>query len=353
VGRTLALSPCASLGWLVALALGGGELVPRSATSPPERLHFAVTPGTTLDKRFETSFHMRVEDLLAASESGVEGATPSYPQATDVATHELLRVTDRYGECAPSGPLGIERAYLEWKLDDTTGEIAGPEGVGALLAGCTVRFERGQQESWRREAVTLTDRAREEGVMLEKLAPELDFAVLLPAGEVSPGDAWEVPLERVDSLATPGLDAVRALGLETTSLLASLGELPAGEPAPALVCTYKASARAGDHQLATILLALEYGATLSPSHDAREDLARQISGGASLAVESFTHELSLVVTGELVWDLDEAHYHSLDLDLHLELVRAWRATLAAQAGAAPISTRERYLVEIRTRASIE
>jgi hypothetical protein len=234
---------------------------------------------------------MRVEDLTHTGETAVGAAAPEYPEESDVATNQLLRVTDRYGESLSSGPLGIERTYLEWKLADAGGEIAGPEGVGALLADCTVRFDRAPGESWRRAAVTLSERARGEAIALEKLAPELDFAALLPEGDVSPGATWEVPLERVDSLLTPGLDAVRVLGLDTTSLLASLGELPPGVHAPSLLCTYASNDRVDEHDVATIRLSIAVTAAVSPSPAARKELARQISGGASLTVESFTHEL--------------------------------------------------------------
>ncbi len=347
-----ATQPAVCLATLAAAWIAG--LGQPNAAPAGERLQFAVAPGSSLTKRFETSFHLRILDPEASSaELPGEADRPTYPQETDVTTKELLRVTDRYLECAPAGPLAIERSYLEWKLGDSSGDIAGPEGVGTLLTDCTVRFTRLPDESWRREALTLSDPARDEPGALEKLAAELDFVALLPAAEVSIGSSWDVPVLRVENLVAPGLELRRVLGLDAPSLLASLGELSADALPPVLRCTLASVDRDGERGLATITLALAFHAPLTPTPAAREALGRQIGGGASFDIQSFTHDLELAAHGELVWDLGAGHFHSFELAFAIDLTRAWQATLTHAEESSHLSTRERFHVDLSTRASLE
>ncbi len=288
--------------------------------SPRQALEFRPREGSELSKSFETKLSLGLDDLtLEVNGEEIDPAMFMGGMDLDSATVDAavtMEVRDTYVRLGEDRPLELLRAFESMRftaengLDDETVDEEDDE-----LVGHTVRFE------WDADAQRYArsfegETGGEEN--LDNLAEDMDLRDLLPRAGVESGDTWEVRWVEHLALVMPGFDltAIDAEDIEPeedipAEFLEGLIEALQGVFADAVAkCTFQGMREVDGAQLAVVEISSEIDVTLDllPQLD---NLPAEVREHASF--DRLDLDLSLELTGELLWDAENGHFHSLDL----------------------------------------
>jgi hypothetical protein len=187
------------------------------------------------------------------------------------------------------------------------------------LEGLTVRFALGEDGEY---DVEFDESSKADEELLVDLWEDMDLRVLLPAGEVKPGDSWSLDESLLASLLAPGGnlkvvpeaagdDEMMMGGSAKPTIAEMLGEIHAQEAS----ATYAGIEERGGDKVGVVKIKL---VKLTSAKDlteyAQTMLERQDTGeGMEISVESADVELEMDAEGELLWDLEGGHIYSLEL----------------------------------------
>ncbi len=294
---------CIALAFVLA---GAGSL------APDEALVYAPEEGAVLTRTFVATGEFALDDLAMAMDGEPIDFEGEVPEMT-ITTKERIVVTDELESMGDGRPLRLSRSF-----DELSGEavFASPEqeedGVltrVSYLEDCTVVI------TWNEDDEEYTfEPAEDEEIdeeLLDHLVEDMDFRKFLPEDEVAEGDSWEVPAEAWLCMMWPGglvglhpddgelEEADVESDLQTIESLEGKGE-----------ATFEGVREEDDLRLAVITFELELEMGSETEVEPEMDMiTSQVRG------QSQTEEIE----GELLWDLERGHLHSLTATAEVEL----------------------------------
>ena len=264
---------------------------------------FAPEEGTTLKRTFEAKADYKLTDL----EYYVDGEpVEDAGELPDYSMHflERIAVSDELQTVEDGRPTALKRTFDEL-LQETTSASGDKEQetkAGSALEGRCVRF------TWNADDEEYEIAAADEEELDEDLAAglleDMDLRLVLPSGEVEPGDEWELDPELYLAFMWPGglldfrdegqeeADAqAREMSQQTIERLEGKGHARLEE------------LREEDGQrLAVIHVELEITTGSSGVQGQEEN---------DIRVEV---EITRTVEGTILWDLEHGHAHSAELE---------------------------------------
>ena len=338
-----------------------------ATTVPGPGIEFRPREGSELAKRFETTVSLDLDDLaVEMNGQQIDPAMMGGGFDVDALTLDAaleFGVLDTYVAMGNGRPLELLREFRSVKAtyEDGMGNSASDEGED--LADRSVRFRwDDEQQAYARSFEG--DGGDEEDLPI--MNEDMDLRDLLPPADLLIGGKWNLAWSEHLGLLVPGIDlaavqqkiAEEASG-ETMSeedrvglavvegFLAGLREAFADATA---TCTLQETREVDGQALGVVAIASEIDATidLAALLEAMDD---QIPEGVSF--DRLELEISVDVTGELLWDLAGGHFRSLDLDAEIDGEIALEVSADAQGSTFTGSATAEFSGEIGRNASIE
>jgi len=302
------------------------SLVLLSFALPGDQLRFAVKEKAKLNKVFDdktelhsTSFSMTID--------GDEAPEMDFKLSYDEKTH--VEVTDEYGALKDGKPSKVTRVYN--KLGGSTlQKIEPPEGMeghgdvdelkerSSKLEGLTVVFKLNDDGDGYK--ADFPD-GKGDADLLKRLDEDMDLRGFLPKGEVTEDKSWEIEPEVFNAvLGTPGGDLkIRAEDDEEDD--SDIAQQFEDNVKGKCKGTYKGRREVDGHKCAVIELEGEI-----KTH-AKDDksLGDEDEGIKTIALE-YTLE------GELLWDIEEGHFHKCTLSSKVKMTMKDEVTIETDDG---------------------
>ena len=313
---------------------------PAPATAETVQLVFDPAPGVALHKVWKHDHELLSEPMINLHGAEVRPT----PTRMRVQTKHELDVTDHYREIRNGRPTVLRRQY------DTTSRIArvsfrrGNErwrGPGPftqespLMDGVGVVFEWYEGSGYGRHF----DAIEKEEWVLDGLTPELDLIDLLPSKPVAVGESWEIPLQDLRHMLSPGgalpygvpkKADTRIIRSLSTGVGAALQHAFGGSDTGRFRLTLQEIREEEGRRLAVVAI----DADIKLAADRTNTLTSWQTPEEKAALGEFdeaTIRLELSGPGTLVWDVDGRHVHSLDLEFQEHVnVRMVRPTVEGQ-----------------------
>lgn len=292
-----------------------------SGNAPATRLRFAPAEGSSVTRTFEKKSTLSLEQQV------IEGMTgPSVPDVEmTMVMNQHIVVTDEFARMREGSPARLVRTFdeLEGEISATqTTELLGQRNEReqnmrskSALLGKKVAFTWDAEHGRYDKAFVPEEK---ENDLLGALDEDMDLRVLLPAGEVAVGDAWDVDLASFHRVLAPGGDvalvpeatddrSIRTRG-DAQSLEQSLGKDLEGHVRATLAGTREVDGVT----LARVTIEVNVHSDVDMTAAARK--AQESSDGpAGVEIDSVRAEYSLEGKGELLWDLAANRFRSFEL----------------------------------------
>lgn len=310
-------------------------------TARATEVRLAPAEGLTLAKTYENSSNLSLEDYSMSMNGN---AMEMDMEMTTTAKYRLA-VTDTYEAVADGRPTKLRRTFDEIASSSSSttsfavmgnSQEANSSATGeSELEGKTVVFT-GSDGGY---DVAFAEDVTGDADLLEDLDHDLDFAALLPDGEVEKGgEPWSIDPEAFRSLFVPGgalkidseVEGGEGMGMGNTpepSPDQLFGEFE-GEATGQLVDVVEE----GGLRLAVIRLQLEVSSAKDLTDLMKEMLADADMGDMpmEMEVQSFDAEFTFTGEGELRWNLEAGVLHSLDLTGDVEQVMDTAMSMSMQ-----------------------
>ncbi len=295
---------------------------------PADQVRFAVKEKTKLAKVFDdktllhsTSFSMTVDG------NDVGEGMPEFKLTYEEKTH--VEVSDEYGALKDGKPTKVTRSYD--KLGGSTQQkLEGSEDMGGHDDG-----NEEKERSSELEGKTVVFKLNDEGDgykadfadgkgdadLLKRLEEDMDLRGFLPSGEVAADKSWEIDAKVFNSvLGSPGGD----LKIKTkddkdddSALEQQFEDNAKGKGKG----TYKGKREVDGHKYAVIALEAEL------KTEAKDDKTGE-GGHSGLK----TISLEFAVEGELLWDVEEGHFHKCTLSSKVKMTMKDQLSMDTEDG---------------------
>jgi hypothetical protein len=285
-------------------------LLPSASVQRDAQLAWGPAPGTTLRRTHESRFSLQLDELVLSLNGQEQGGVGTVDLT--VVRESRLVVTDVVEEVADAGPVRLTRRFDELHARESTRFASGDHRESAdrdhasALEGATVVFA--PREGRQGLEATWADDAERDAELLEELVEDMDLRRFLPPAPVSEGETWAVDGQAFLDLLDPGGDlALVPEGADEAGDAASgaqdrqMRETMAGS----IRATLAGTTTEGELVLARILLEVDTAAWTR-----RELPAEMLPDGGS---GSERVDTSFRMKGELLWDLEHGHAHSVQL----------------------------------------
>jgi len=276
----------------------------RALLATPLTLSLLVAVRPAADKiEFRPLAGLTLVKTLRVEAGGEEERTSDEGSSTYGFTQEqLLVVTDEVQAAKDGRATKLRRTYNELSSKHSY-EFQGPpyemsETVSSDLEGATVTFEWSEDEQ---EHVATSDEVTAD--VLEELRYDLDFEALLPSGDVSDGDEWEVDPNAFAELMNPWHDIPWELdSAEQEGTVIDAPEVDESRDGE-VTATYVGTREVDGVTLAVVTLEgkIEVETTVDGSSDG--------GPGSATLHQEWTARRS--IEGELLWSVAGGHLHSL------------------------------------------
>ncbi len=287
-----------SLTLLASLVLTGGS------PSAPDNLELTWAPeeGLVLVRTFEASHDFALVEASLSVDDEVH-ASDEVPD-WEVAYSERIVVTDTLVSVGNGRPLELRRTFDElesevaYSGDDLEEDFAYTSMSD--LQGRTVRFVRAEDED-DFEVEGYEEEIDED--LLDGLIEDMDLRAFLPDHEVEEGDTWEVSPAAYLAYMWPGgnLDFYMEDEGEVDETSAEIGELLYESMDGEATVTYAGTRDEDGVRVAVLELEIEVEA------EAEVEVEEPAPGTQTI-------RLFRSVSGELLWNLEGGHLHSLHVD---------------------------------------
>ncbi|MBM3977629.1 MAG: hypothetical protein FJ299_11645 [Planctomycetes bacterium] len=307
-------------------------LITLGFTLPGGELGFHPADGTSLTKKFNSEFTLRLADLSAnAMGQEIDPAMMGDPQVTLVGTQELT-LTDDFVKVGRGRPLELTRLFdsLAGKMSfeaSAQGDSQSDEKeLKSDLAGKKVTYKWDDKDS--KYAIAWAEGHDGDEKLLEDLQEDMDLRFLIGDGTHEAGESWEVASNKLGDLLFPGSsfklnsgdeDAdseefdqfLEELDIDEEEMIAKLFQ-------GSVKATFAGLKDVDGMQLAEISIEAE----ISSSNDFADLVGRAIEKmmekeGADLSqkpeLEQVLLDLSFKGTGTLMWDAKAGHAHSFEI----------------------------------------
>ncbi|MEW6073743.1 MAG: hypothetical protein AB1726_14255 [Planctomycetota bacterium] len=284
-----------------------------------ESIVYAPAEGQRLARTFDSKGEYSLREI--AIEVDGEEVGPEDAPSVEIASTEHIAVTDEIAAIAAGRPTRIERTFDELSQGAVLSSPGADESTE--LAYASELEEATVVIAWDEEEETYAFSAAEDEEideeLLAHLAEDMDLRLFLPPGEVEEGATWPLSAAAYRSLAWPGgnlqfiaegeeQDADElALDLALAAALEGEGE-----------ATYAGVREEDGLRLAAISFTFELEAAVEREVEAEAEAVRSLVSG---------RETTREVEGELLWDLEHGHLHSLTATDESEFVFAETVSL--------------------------
>lgn len=293
-----------------------------------DRLVFAPEEGLSVSRQLQIEASFDLEDVWA----NVDGAELPAEMVMDQVDEGILVQADIEVSDELLRSEGGRYHELIRNYDAIEIEAGMPSEMESIeeadfLVDQAIRF------SWNEEEESYDLSFAEEGAdeeLLEGLDADMDCLAVLPAGEVSAGDRWEVTGDDLGPLFLPGGlggsseeesgDEVLDLAFETIEeqIESFFSEL-------SVQCEYKGIQRQDDVEVGVIAVSYDDSTSIDLSDFLGEVFAQQeIPGEIDV---SLLLDLEFAGEGSLLWNLEAGHVHDFDMQAEVTM------TLEAEADA--------------------
>jgi hypothetical protein len=306
----------------VALAAPTLAFAPKADT-----IQFAPSDGTTVTKTFTNVMKFGLDDMSMLMNGEDSPMTPQMEM--DMEMTSIITVSDEYVSVSDGRPTELSRTFdtITQEMDiavsvemmgETQDEDMGGSG-SSELEGKTVVF------SWDDEAeefdISFADDEGDEE-LLANLIEDMDLRVLLPDGEVSEGDAWDIPLPGLVDILAPGGDLKLDIEMEgqemgmgpDPAMMANMREMLADMLEGEATATYVGTRDIDGTTVAVIELEIEIDTARDMSELIEEMMEQQGVEGMEMNIDRVDVEFALETSGELLWNVGAGHVHSLSLE---------------------------------------
>lgn len=301
--------------------------LPLAAFRPAaEKISFAPAEGATVTKTFTNTMSFGLDDMSMLMNGEENPMMPEIEMEMDVV--QTVKVTDEYPKMGEGRPQVVKRTFDEISSEmnmDMTVEAMGqtqeesPTGSGSSdLEGETVTF------TWDAEAgeykVAFAEEAGDEE-LLANLVEDMDLRGLLPSGEVSVGDSWDIPLINLVDLLAPGGDLKVDMEMDgedmggpppemMSNVREMFGDMLDGEAR----ATFKEMREIEGARMAVIDLDVTVDTARDMSEFIEELMGEEMPEGMEFTLDRVDVEFALEATGEMLWNLGGGHVHSLAME---------------------------------------
>ena len=295
-----------------------------ASNAPATRVHFAPAEGSSLTKTFENKANLSLDEYTI---SGTGGGQAPEMEMTFTTTQKVV-VTDAYVKNREGAPAKLERTY-----DELSGDMSMTMKMSIMgqtqsndqnmrskseLEGKKVVFAWDAEKS---EYTKTLEPKEDKPDLLKPLTEDMDFRGLLPAGEVKEGDEWDIPLDSLNAVLTPGGNLALVpenadeksikMGSEMASMSNMIGDKLEGTAKGKLVALKEVDGV----KVGAIHIDLKIHSSADMTETARKALAgadvpKEVS---SLEIDHLDIEFKFEGEGELLWNLEAGHLHTFDL----------------------------------------
>jgi len=319
---------------------------------PGDSLRFAPEEGSEVGMEFTNSLEFFLDDFAAEAMGQDVGAMVGDVEA-NVSVEVEVAFQDTFRSTEDGRPMAFTRAFGDAGITGEAGGSGGGESdsksfeLESAMSGTTVNFNWDEDES--DYVASYPDDEDGDEDLLTGLEARTDFGFLLPEGEVSKDDEWEIDPVQLAMLLVPGGD----LGYDTEEgdrdnmndsedemndeAIEAMRSLMQGE----VTGTYKGI---NDDGLAEISIKLE----IAGDRDFSDLIAKAIQAAADASgedvpadqmpnIDSFEVELSLDGEGTLMWDPKAGHVSSFSMSAETELAISAAMSMKQQDMEIPIT----------------
>lgn len=330
---------------LTTLALGALPLVLAFAPRA-DKVTFAPKDDSEVAREFSFKAAVYLDDLRVMVD-GQEMPVPTDELSGGILFDVAMEVADRFVKSDEGRVIELVRTYGKIR-----GE-AGPEGETESMDGIDELVDKPVRFRWNESDgeydVTYADeKAAGKPELLEALAPDMDFTMLLPEGEVAKGAKWSVKGDELALLFFPGGMPV-SLPDDPSGMSKQVEEALESQVAAAfkdfeVACTYQGAREEGSTRVGEITFSFQGKVNIDLTDILRTAIEAQ-AGEVDIQVD-ITANLGLEFDGSgiLLWNLAAGHVHSMDMTNEM--------VLALQAEADVDAMGQQFSGEISLEASV-
>jgi len=292
------------------------------------QLTFHADEGLVLLKEFDASLILELDELtLSVDGNDMSDAIPLDGFELEASVSAVT--SDEYQEVAGGRPVELVRDFEELVLAYEARDQQDSQNLDKF-EGVQVLFSWNEDDE--QYDISLTDDSEDvEPDFVKVLLEDMDFRALLPEEDASEGDSWEVASDAIGGVLLPGLslstvaDLAERDGQLPTQFMEQLEGLPEDLE---MHCEYRGQREEAGVTVGVIGLSIEGSGSL----ELASVLADEISLGDEVTpeIDQATLELGLEGDGELLWDLEGGHMHSISLEAELDIELIVSATIEAQ-----------------------
>ncbi len=300
------------------------------------KIEFAPKAGSSLTKTFVSTTTMEMDDMAMTMNGEPSPMMPDIEMSIEMVA--TTTVTDEYIALAAGQPKKLSRTYdaigSELEMDVVMNmmgeeESQSPSGSGSSeLEGSTVIFSWNDEDS--EYELSFPEGEEGDADLLEGLSEDMDFRALLPDGELAEGESYEIDLMGLVDVMAPGGDL--KVEMEVDGAQAGMGPDPAmmsdlsqffGDAVEGSATGKFLEMRDVDGtNVAVIEIEVEIAASADMSEMAAETMGAE-ELPAEMTVDRMDLTMNLEGTGELFWNVEAGHIHSMtfqaDLDIGMDM----------------------------------
>ena len=300
-------------------------------TAPKTTVSFAPAEGTALKKTFTNEVDMSLDDM-SMSMNGEEMPV-EIEMEMSVTSLTTTTVADEYIEMGDGAPLKLKRSYedigsttsMSMEISVMGNDQSQDEDLDSSseLEGQTVIFEMDKEAGGFKASFPEDAEGDEE--LLTGLEENMDFRALLPDGDVSVDDEWEIAVSELTGVLTPGGDLKlipEDMTPEMQQMMGGMGGSGMGSMNDWLQDEIEGTASgkfAGMREVDGANLALiEITLSINTAVDMTDKVMEQMDEmpmpqGAEVEFDHLDLEFEMEAKGQLFWNIKSGHFHSFEM----------------------------------------
>lgn len=303
-----------------------------AVTLPGDRVAYEPAEGSTLAKTFTSNWEFELDDMSVVMDgTEIDPSMMGGELMVSVVYDSEIKLLDTFGALEEGRLTKLERRFETLGSNMSFSAEVGGESEDQEMPGGSDLEGEAVVFTWNAEEndydVAWAEGSSGDDELLEGLEQEADLRWMLPAGEVSVGESWDIETADLQHLIMPGGD-MRILpeGEEMDedmmrfmeNLAVDADEIYRQIMAGKMTGTLTAIREEGDSRLAEIALAVDIESSNDFASMAQEIIEAAIEeSGQDIPVEFSVDmadvELQYTAEGTLMWDLDAGVAHSLQL----------------------------------------
>ncbi len=298
------------------------------ALRPPlAKLRFAPAAGSKLTRTIENKSEFSLDDM-SMKMNGQDSPMMPEIEMTMSQTQKVV-VTDEFTKMREGSPKLLRRSFdtLESEMSSQMKiDIMGQKqdqnhsGKGASeLAGKTVVFTWDDDA---KEYKTAFDPAESKTELLKGLQEDMDLRVLLPDGEVKEGEEWEIDVKQLAKVIAPGGDLKikpdekaggdSPMGMGDMSGMSGLNDWLGESMEGTAKGKFTGMRTVDGHAFAVVSIDIKAKGAKDLTEISRAAMEKAKREGMTMEMKSVDVEFELGGQGELLWDVEAGHVHSLE-----------------------------------------